>query len=51
MLEIVNEAQGSIESPKKHRFCRQKILAVYRRFRAINLPKSAGIEQLIAAPG
>jgi hypothetical protein len=29
----------------------KKVFAVCRRFRAINLPKSTGIEQLIAAPG
>jgi hypothetical protein len=51
MLDIVNKGGGSIKSSKKQRFCRQEILAVYRRFRAINLPKSTGIEQLIAAPG
>jgi len=29
----------------------KKVFAVYLRFKAINLPKSAGIEQLIAALG
>jgi hypothetical protein len=32
-------------------FVAKKVFAVYLRFRAINLPKSADIEQLIAAPG
>jgi hypothetical protein len=40
-----------LRAQKSAGFAAKKILAVQRRFRAINLPKSAGIEQLIAAPG
>jgi hypothetical protein len=44
-------SEVQLRGQKSTRFCRQKILAVQRRFQAINLPESAGIEQLIAASG
>ena len=50
MLDIVNKSGGSIWELKKASVSlTKKVFAVYLRFRAINLLKSVGNEQLIAA--
>ena len=52
MLDIVNKSGGSIWELKKASVSlTKKVFAVYLRFQAINLLKSAGNEQLIAASG
>jgi len=44
-------SEVQLRAQKSAGFAGKKVFAVCRRFRAINLPKSTGIEQLIAAPG